>query len=180
MNFDLNTFGTSDLLSLISIIATSVFSCLVWRATIAANKTAKAIQEAGEKEKRTIQNQNRFLVKYNLAQIENVLLAHSIEKGFKRNAKDDIQNAIEQIRDFDLTTYFNQEEIEAILDFISYLEEDFLKVFKKIRVYSVNFLYAKESDIPKIKEEQREYNAKERPHVEEALVKLDDLKSKIR
>ncbi|MFO1442860.1 hypothetical protein KDN24_06480 [Bacillus sp. Bva_UNVM-123] len=152
----------------------------MWRATVTSNKTALAIKEAGENEKRAIENQNRYLVRYNLSQIENILLSHGIESGFPQNSKSNFEEAMAHIRNFELTNFFTAEEIKHILDFLTYLENDFMTVFKKARAYSVNPLYANEKGFETIKRERQEYNKGEVPFVEDALSKLEELKFKLK
>ncbi|MEH7393548.1 hypothetical protein [Bacillus sp. JJ1474] len=180
MVIDITTITVSDILVALNIIATSFFSFLIWRATVASNKTALAIKEAGEKEKHAIENQNRYLVRYNLSQIENILLSHSIERGFPQKAKANIEEAIGQIRDFELTNFFTAEEIKYILDFLNYLDKDFMKIFKKARVYSENPLYTDEGGLETMRRERQEYNKRERPYVEAAITEIGELKSKIK
>lgn len=148
---------------------------MVWKATVASNKTALAIKEAAEKEKRETENQNRFIVNYNLTKIENVLLSHSIENGLKKDAKSIIQDALEKIKKFPLSSYYSEEEIKNILDFVSHMEEEFSKVYRKARVYSVNPLYADANGWERIRQERQDYNRKDVPIVEKAIMQLENL-----
>jgi len=175
MNLDIATIDTADLIAIANILATTTFSFLVWKATVASNKTALAIKEAAEKEKQETDNQNRFIVNYNLTKIENVLLSHSVESGFKRDAKPIIFDALEKIKKFPLSSYYNEAEIKSILDFVSYMEDEFSKVFRKAKAYSVNPLYADDSGWEKIRQERQEYNRKDVPQVEKAIIQLENV-----
>lgn len=179
MIFKLGPIETSDILVIINIFITSVFSFLLWRATVAANETAIAIKESSKREKKMIENQNRTLFNFNIVKIENILLSHSEEKGFPRNSKDKIQMAIKEIREFDLALYFGVDEIEKILEFVNYIEQDFMNIFRKSKVYSHNPLHAKGEDLIEYREEVKKFNRKEIPKVQEAISRIEELKKNI-
>ncbi len=137
MEINLSAFSTSDLISSINVIATVTFSFLVWRATVASNKTAIAIKVASEKEKREISEQNRFIINYNLLKVKDTLFSHTFEGGFSKEFAMEIENITLSIKKFELTSYYNSKEIKEILSLVDYIENSFLIEVKKQRVYEL-------------------------------------------
>lgn len=178
MIFKLGPIETSDILVIINIFITSVFSFLLWRATVAANKTAKAIKASNEKEKKMIDHQNRVLLIINVLKIKNILLSHSEEKGITRSSEKEIGMAIKHIKEFkDLASYFKENEIKSIRDFIDYVEQDFAKIFRQLAP-SLR-LNASKEERKIYREKMKEYNRRHTPKVKEALRKIEELEKNI-
>lgn len=158
----------SETLTAISILVTSIFSFLVWRATVNSNKIANAIRKQTEIEKSKTNDQNRFVVKYNLSQILTTLYKHSEEKGLGSTERREIKESIEEIEEFPLALYFSEKEIEDILDLIKYLKSDFDNKFFTATAYGINPMNASEAEFAKLKEEIKQKNKKKMSIVNEA------------
>ncbi|MED4730978.1 hypothetical protein P9597_23155, partial [Aneurinibacillus migulanus] len=127
-----------------------------------------AIRKQTEIEKSKTNDQNRFVVKYNLSQILTTLYKHSEEKGLESTERREIKESIEEIEKFPLALYFSEKEIEDILDLIKYLKSDFDNKFFTATAYGINPMNASEAEFAKLKEEIKQKNKKKMSIVNEA------------
>ena len=165
--FELDPISTTDLITIASILMTAFFSLLIWRATISSNKIARAIEDSNKKEKASIHAQNRYLVKYNLGQIQYELSKHNETIRIGKEGRKNIRKALLEIEDSNLSQFFNTNEIVELRGYLNYMNVEFEKKILKSRAVSF--------DPKQHMELAREYNTKEIPTINEAKEKVSTL-----
>lgn len=179
MTINITTINTTDILTTINIIATSLFSFLIWRATVATNKTTQAINKSSEQEKQNVNKQNRYLVKYHLSQIFYELNSHSETKSIRGNGIRNIKSSIEEIKNFNLTLYFNPTELEQILDYIGFMESKVVSKLKNGRAYAFNPFDNSPGNKELLKEQRKKHNIQDMPIIVQGKEKTEVILKKI-